>query len=292
MCLYFQMHTAIHQMSACPFPWAWATPVCPPSTTPYRPAQSSRCRLATRQATVCRTKTMLHQAITCLTASDPMGPRRWKALALRSLPTASIRKMRWRRAAARTKSSNGALTPLWRWHCPMLMATVTPAASALQAAFHHAAVTLRHLLMSPASITTTTPHRTPPGSLPVFLPRRPLSCLVHLQLARPLPLTIHHPPPLRLGLWPRKAGLHNLVAPDLTLLLAAGEAWAPWGSENTALKAPPIITHHAHPSSLLSHPRMALPGSASQMRAGSAAPTSTPTLLLWLPSMPWQQTGW
>lgn len=200
--------------------------------------------------------------------------------------------MRWRRATARTKSSNGASTPLWRWRCPMLMATATPAASALPAASLHGAVTLRHLPMSPASITMTTPHRTPPGSLPAFLPRHPLSCLVHLRPARPLPRTIRHPPPLRLALWPRKAGLRSLVAPGLTLHLAVGAAWALWGSENTASKAPPTIKHHAHPSSHPSHPRMAPPGLASRMRAGSAPPTSTPTLPSWLPSMPWQQMGW
>ncbi|KAI3361400.1 hypothetical protein L3Q82_013566 [Scortum barcoo] len=82
--------------------------------------------------------------------------------------------------------------------CPMQTATVIPAASAPRAAFPHAAVTPRRPLTSPASTTTTTPRRTPRGSLPAFLPKaHPHSCPARTRQrprrSFPTPFALHLP---------------------------------------------------------------------------------------------------
>lgn len=217
----------------------------------------------------------------------------WKAPALRSLPTASTLRMRLKRAAVRTTSSNGGgSTPSSHCRSPMQRGTVIPAASALPAAFPHAAATLRRHPMSQGSITTTTPRRTPPGSLPVFLPEdHPCFCHAHMPVALQAPLTIHHPPPLKLEPWLRKAGRHNLVAldqiplPTVEAVEAVEAAVAAWGRESTASTAPPTIKRPAHPTSHRHPLHMAPPGSALRMITGLPTPTSTPTLPLWLQSM-------
>lgn len=94
--LAFQMHMATRLMSVSSVPWA--THVFPPSTTASSPALLSL-SLSPSLIVMTTRKTWVQPVTIRRPTFVQMEPRPWRALELRSPPTDSFLKMRWRRAA-------------------------------------------------------------------------------------------------------------------------------------------------------------------------------------------------